>query len=802
MQRKLAESGAAESSWARLVLAACAGEAQLDAALSNGATAPQVAAAAEGRPGAVYLRALAVEGFRGIGPQQVLEVQPGPGLTVISGRNGSGKSSFAEAAELLITGENRRWSEKSLVWKEGWRNLHYPERTAIRGDFAIEDAPGGTVVTREWPAGSDLDDGVATFQQHGRAKQSLAAAGWRRPLELYRPFLSYNELSAMFNEGPTAMYDHLSEMLGLEDLAAGGKALQAQRLRRRKALDAVKEGAATLLARLGEVNDERAAACVALLKKKAWDLDAVQAIVSAPSASDAGDGAVLRRIAALELPTADEFATACSELEESVRRARLLEKGPGAAAAQVADLLEAALRYHGTHKGDPCPVCGAGTLDDTWASRSTSSVAALRATAREVDEARRALIRADDRVKTLVAPVPTTLAAADDLAGVPELTVAWTAFARIAGLDGAALAAHVRKTSGAVRESLAVVQAAAAVRVAEREDAWRAAAIPVAAWLSEARAARGADAALKEIQEAEAWLKATGEEIRMLRFQPIAAAAVAIWQTLRLQSNVDLREVALEGSGPKRHPVLRVGVDGALADALSVMSQGELHSMALSLFIPRATMPESPFRFMVIDDPVQSMDPARVDGLARVLEQAVASGRQVLVFTHDDRLPEAVRRLGIQATFVTVTRGEGSVVTLSPGLDPVYRAIYDAKALMRTSELPAAVANQVVPGYCRVALEAACFAVVRRRRLGRGERHVDLEGALHSLTLAQTFALALFDDAERAGDVLPRLNREFGVSLADAYVGANKGTHLGQQTGLSVLVRDAEELARRIGALK
>ena len=48
--------------------------------------------------------------------------------------------------------------------------------------------------------------------------------------------------------------------------------------------------------------------------------------------------------------------------------------------------------------------------------------------------------------------------------------------------------------------------------------------------------------------------------------------------------------------------------------ALGVMSQGELHSLALSLFIPRATLPESPFRLIVIDDPVQSMDPARVDG--------------------------------------------------------------------------------------------------------------------------------------------------------------------------------------------
>ena len=74
------------------------------------------------------------------------------------------------------------------------------------------------------------------------------------------------------------------------------------------------------------------------------------------------------------------------------------------------------------------------------------------------------------------------------------------------------------------------------------------------------------------------------------------------------------------------------------------MSQGELNALALSVFLPRATLPESPFRFVVIDDPVQSMDPAKVDGLARVLAEPPRD-RQVVVFTHDDRLPEAVRRL-------------------------------------------------------------------------------------------------------------------------------------------------------------
>ena len=76
---------------------------------------------------------------------------------------------------------------------------------------------------------------------------------------------------------------------------------------------------------------------------------------------------------------------------------------------------------------------------------------------------------------------------------------------------------------------------------------------------------------------------------------------------------------------------------------------------------------------MVIDDPVQSMDPSRVDGLARALEEA-ARTRQVIVFTHDERLPEAGRRLGSESRMFMGTRRPGSVVEVRKSLDPAKNA--------------------------------------------------------------------------------------------------------------------------------
>ena len=113
--------------WASLVLAACEGEDVLNDTLASskptaGPAQKPVRAAASG----AFLTSLTVAGFRGIGPTQTLTINPGPGLTIIFGRNGSGKSSFAEALEVLLTGDSKRWSDRSKIWKEGWRNLHQP----------------------------------------------------------------------------------------------------------------------------------------------------------------------------------------------------------------------------------------------------------------------------------------------------------------------------------------------------------------------------------------------------------------------------------------------------------------------------------------------------------------------------------------------------------------------------------------------------------------------------------------------------------------------------------------------------
>jgi hypothetical protein len=245
---------------------------------------------------------------------------------------------------------------------------------------------------------------------------------------------------------------------------------------------------------------------------------------------------------------------------------------------------------------------------------------------------------------------------------------------------------------------------------------------------------------------------------------------------------------------------LDVSVDGAAGSALGVMSQGEVNALALSLFLPRATLPASPFRFLVIDDPVQAMDPAKVDGLARVLEKA-ATGRQVIVFTHDNRLAQAVRQLSIPASILEVTRRPGSAVEVRACLDAAEQALRDAGALAADRAVPAEVAARVVPGLCRTAVEAAFTEAIWRRQLRAGRGHADVEADLDAAgtRLSPLAALALSGDAAKGGEVLAKLN-SWGRRFADTYQALHKSSHVAYADDLGLLVSDARKLADKIRA--
>jgi ABC-type lipoprotein export system ATPase subunit len=799
-----------EEDTADLVLAACEGTEALGPALAGeqhrrAATITQPQLQAE--PPGAYLASIAVQSFRGVGERVELDLPAGPGLTLVVGRNGSGKSSFAEGLELLLTGENSRWVGRTKVWSEGWRNLHRPGATRLEARMQVDGRPGALHLRRHWAPDDGLGDGTLDVAQDGGDTTSLAELGWDEALSRYRPFLSYNELGTMFDRLPT-MYDALAAILGLGDVDEAAGVLRDARLARERAERDIKGRREDLIERLESCEDERARAAETALRSRPPNLEAAELAAEGlvEGADPEGDLAVLRRLSAIAAP--DEQALDDAFLAFETARARLSELAGDdvAADAEVADLLDAALRHHEHVPGDECPVCGTGgVLDDVWRERARAEADTRRSRAAAYQEAVRTLGEARRAVAALWAHVqPESVreaAGSVDLDAAPlvDRFAEWEA--AIAVLDEADGPALAREAAGRLGDETRKLTGAVGSELGRREDAWRPIGVALRGFLPEARAAQAAKADVARLKAAEAWVKEAAVDLQAQRLAPIADAAKANWEQLRQESNVALERFTLRRSGNTRSAEVDVRVDGTQASAFGVMSQGELHALAVSVFLPRAALPDSPFRFMVIDDPVQSMDPAKVDGLARVLAE-VAERRQVIVFTHDERLPEAVRRLQLDATVVEVTRRPGSVVEVRATRDPVERYIADARALIRSDDVADDVARRVVPGFCRHAIEAGATSAVRRRRLERGDRHADVDAALENATTTLSkVALALFDDESRGGQVMSAVNNRFGGRAGDALKAANKGAHADVDGDLGDIVRDSGILARRLAEL-
>jgi len=802
---RLQADGSLDLDWSVYVIAACNGAADLEATLesSSAAEASELAPpAATTAPAGAYLSSITVQGFRGIGPEATLKVQAGPGFTLVVGRNGSGKSSFADALEVLFTGDSHRWAgRRTQVWKEGWRNLHHPHPAMVEAVLLVEGS-GPATVTRRWKEDDAVEAGVAEVKPHGKGKQSLDYLGWTEALVTHRPFLSYNELSSMLDEGPGKLYDALSLVLGLEDLVEAQTALSTSRRTRKKAMDTAKKALAPLRERLEQVRDEggdqRAAECLAATGGRIWDLDAVEALTGDHTAA-AGEIDRLRRVVVLELPAPARVAEAASKLRQATLEREAATGSGSHRAGTLASLLEGALDYHEHDNGSDCPVCNTpGALDPQWKNRAQDEAARLRAEAASWEQALGAERAAVRDAKELLVPAPSVLQGAADILAPEPVLEAWQQWR--AGITLTApeeLADHLEKNSEPLSGALETLKLEARTELNARQERWRPVARDLTQWVKEARTASLGMKHDPSLKAAEDWLKKTGDSIRAQRFEPIGNQAIELWEHLRQQSNVQLGKIELAGAKTRRRVTLDVTVDGVAGAALGVMSQGELHALALSLFLPRATLEESPFRFVVVDDPVQSMDPARVDGLARAFEE-VAQERQVIVFTHDERLPDAVRRLGIEATTIGVTRRPASVVELRLTSHPVIAHLSDARALVADSRLPEDVRRRVVPGFCRSALEAVFTDRVRGRRLAAGAEHAAVEKELAAAnTLNELAAIALFDDKARTSDVMNRLN-QIGGWAGDTFKQMNRGAHHAYPGALFKLVNDSEKLCKQV----
>ncbi|GAA1874342.1 AAA family ATPase [Myceligenerans crystallogenes] len=683
-------------------------------------------------PDRVYLSALRVRAFRGIGNEAELPLTPGPGLTVVSGRNGSGKSSFAEGLEVALTGTTYRWLQRAAQWQKQWRNLHCEASPRIAVDVVAEGGQAAGILA-EW---NDPDD-VKTLRTSLSGAVPVDSTPWTNALETYRPLLSYEELGQVLAASPTQLFDKLSAVLGLERIDDAVKVLATRRKELQDHAKRVKENRAELagqLRRAAGASDPRIAQARDLLDVRTIDVASLRSLATGTADSATGTADTLRRLASLDFDR-NAAERAAGDLHNTIRASLAVTDSATDSLQHRIAVIQAALAVH-EHDGDmTCPVCATGTLDAGRARVLRSEVDSATTALQEVRAAAVRLERARAAARSMVTSAPRALTDPGEPAVEAERQAAFDIWLEWASTpdDDVTLARHLESVAPRLDDALSRLRDRAAGALAARDDSWAPLAAQLAVFADLADVAQRAKPELDRVTAAHAWLKANAEELKNERLTPIREQAARIWEQLRQESNVEIAGLRLTGSASQRRVVIESAVDGAPSNSgLAVLSQGELHALSLAMFLPRATMDASPFRFVVLDDPVQAMDPAKVDGLVDVLAD-IARTRQVIVFSHDDRLAAAVRRSSVQATVLEVTRGPSSSVMVVRNHTPARRYMQDAVAFTKDRRLPETTLRTLLPAMLRMALEAAAREVYFHRELNAGVRHTDIEDRWDSM---------------------------------------------------------------------
>jgi chromosome segregation protein len=629
-------------------------------------------------------------GFRGF--RDRLRIDFAPGFTVITGRNGVGKSTLCDAIEFAITGDIDKYRvEKAarenladyLWWRgEGSSREHYVtvgfsdgeghdlviSRTRESGpslsvpeieralcipggkpDKALEQVCRTSIVRDEWIASLSLDltererfdlvraalGAVSGPDYAGRAADTLKAADAARA----EAEADYEEAHARLNRALTELAETRDIARQAGDVAGALSTLAAQVPELpTDVTDAIAAARSWLTDRRMRLNG------LARAVEEAREISAERAVVES-SAFQAEKTTATQAVASLEA----ECQTVLGELSEA--RARLAaEEETDTLAASLAALVDHGGRL-GLHDGR-CPLCDAVRNAAQFEAGIAAARARLGELGRRLTEARRRVteleagmraattrLRAAQANLSQVSAREQRLAAREaahlDIFSQYQLDFALTR-------DPRALEAELVVERGRIvdlERSILTLDASRAVdRVADLEarvESLRtvldAAAERVAKWERAAASARNIDHAVKR----------TNAEIIEERLAVISPLLNELYQRLRPHAEWRSIEYSIRGD-VRRFLSLKVGNN---LNPQFVFSSGQRRAAGLA-FLLSVHLARSWCRWntLILDDPVQHIDDYRALHLVEVLTALRQGGRQIVCAVEDASLADLLTR--------------------------------------------------------------------------------------------------------------------------------------------------------------
>ena len=581
-----------------------------------------------------FLRSIEVRGHVGIGESQLaLKFHPVAGIVFISAGNGIGKTSCADAMRHVLSGGGARQYDLTAA------NVHYGHRE-IRA--IITDG-------RQEVQVSCSGDRAVVWQAVGDPEEMPAE--WISAYQRYRPVLLYPEISPII-EKPAELHEFLHDGLETEVLTELQRRVDEVREAGRNAARRIEASFKSVQPLLTE-GVLPGSVCDAITEHgRMVPTDVAKTIRTTLDNASLGEPPD-DLVAEWSVDTA--AVESCVRTIENLRQAQAAVM-PGASAVHQAleILLDGNNEFLHVRDADACPVCGSESAD--WRAHARIALDALAGDLKRVRSTERGV---QDVIKGMTGILPPPLSPQlrrslaqhnqSHLVGQWDALIADGAALTVAGTTENRfrdLATRSAALAAAYQEFKAQRTSEQRTTLASQAKAQHA----VESWLiatetdgSTATAGTLADKLAK-------WVDQRIKDTRAALFEPIAVQVKEIWSQLNADSDLQVTDLRLAGGtrAAKRVEIgLNVGGTSVLPGAKtpSILSTGQRNALTLATYFPRATQPQSPFRFLILDDPVHAFDSWRVRYLAERLRQ-MADDYQIVVLSHDERLWSELQRHG------------------------------------------------------------------------------------------------------------------------------------------------------------
>ncbi|MCK1563957.1 AAA family ATPase [Bradyrhizobium sp. 173] len=634
-------------------------------------------------------------GFRGF--RDPVRINFGRGFTVITGRNGVGKSTLCDAVEFAITGSIDKYAvEKAakeslsdyLWWRgEGAPKAHYvtasfvddngkpftvtrtresgsdrsPEeiRAALcRGpapDDALRQLTRTSIIRDEWIAALSLD--LTETERFDLVRSALGAlegseAGSRAKEVVAAAEAAHNKDEAAYEAARLLLADRLTQQSETQAaLSRSGDVSAALLVIATAVPDAPTELTARLAAGRNALANRRAR-----LGRMGEALQLGREVASAQAAYNAPEAVANREAASAAYEAAQREHEAAQQVVSQAEQRLMREEEMDGMAASLSLLVE-----HGERLGlhdDHCPLCAAHRTSTEFAAGLAAARQRITSLASGVQAAHDTLAAAKANARQPSLTLQTTAAAvqthAEELSRLREREAVHVDFYNQWGLDHRfiqdpdALEQAIspeRDRLIDLERALLVLDASQAVsRMSSIES-------NISALRDEieklARAVTQSQNAVTAAREIERSVRRVSAEIIDERLAQISPLLNELYQRLRPHANWRTIDYSIRGD-VRRFLSLKVG-DGLNPQFVFSSGQRRAAGLAflLSVHLARAW---TPLRSLLLDDPVQHIDDFRALHLVEVLAALRSDGRQIICAVEDPALADLLCRRLVSTT--------------------------------------------------------------------------------------------------------------------------------------------------------